>query len=185
MAARFPATIRVVKTSPFMRIGLLIPATLAVALSAPSFDAGAQGFPGGGGGHGGMGRGMRPPRDGDRPSAPPGQPPQDPLVTFLGTLHALRAAIIVRDDQASAWTSMQDALLALADAEHPAPSLAQGTGDPAARLRAYVDALGMRAAATKTAADRIAAVVALLDDTQKTLFLAGLGEAFAGTGQRP
>jgi hypothetical protein len=86
-----------------MRIGLLIPATLAVALSASSFDAG---FPGGGGGHGGMDRGMR------------------------------------------------------------------------------VDAPSARAA-TKTAADRIAAVVALLDDTQKTLFLAGLGEAFAGAGQRP
>ena len=156
----------------------------ALALFATSFDAGAQGFPGGGGGgHGGMGRGMRPPRDADRPNAQPGQPAPNPLVTFLGMLHALRAAIVVRADQADAWTAMQDALLALADAERSAQ--APAPGDPEARLRTYVDDLNERAAATKTAGDRIASVLAVLDDTQKTMFLARLGEAFAGASARP
>jgi hypothetical protein len=162
---------------------LLLVAALALVLCATSHDTGAQGLPGGGrGGMGGMGRGMHPPRDGDRPNAAPGQPAPNPLVTFLGTLHALRAAVVVRDDQASAWTSMQDALLAVADAERPASSAAS---DPAARLRAYVDSLNERTAATNAAGERIAAVVALLDDNQKTMFLARLGDAFAGPNARP
>jgi hypothetical protein len=162
-----------------------VPVALALALLATPFDAGAQGFPGGGGaGHGGMGnRGMRPPRDAERPSALPGQPAPNPLVTLLDSLHALRAAIVVRADQADAWTAMQDALLAVADAERSAH--APSSGDPAAMLRSYVDDLDARAVATKTAGNRIAAVLALLDDTQKTMFLGRLGEAFVGPNARP
>jgi hypothetical protein len=173
------------KTSPFMRSGLLLSVAIASVLFAATFDASAQGFPGGGGGgHGGMGnRGMRPPRDADRPNATPGQPAPNPLVTFLDTLHALRAAIVVRADQADAWTAMQDALLKLADAERSAH--APPSGDPATTLRSYVDDLDTRAAATKAAGGRIAAMLALLDDTQKTMFLGRLGEAFAGPNAHP
>jgi hypothetical protein len=163
-----------------MHFRLLLP--IALALLAMSFDTAAQGFPGGGG-HGGMGnRGMRPPRE-DRPNVQTGTATPNPLVTFLGALHALRAAIVVRADQANAWTAMQDALLALADAERSAQ--APAPGDPEARLRAYVDDLDERAAATQTAGDRIASVLAVLDDTQKTMFIAGLGQAFAGASARP
>jgi len=176
---------RSVKTIPLMHPRSLLPAALALSLLAISFDVAAQGFPGGGGGHGGMGghRGTRPPPDADRPNAQPGQAAPNPLVTFLGTLHALRAAIVVRADQADAWTAMQDALLALADAERSAQ--ASAPGDPDARLHAYVDDLNTRAAATKTAGDRIASVLAVLDDTQKTMFLARLGESLASASARP
>jgi hypothetical protein len=184
MCARSLANIRCVNTIPPMPSRSLLLAAFALMLFATSFDAGAQGFPGGGGGgHGGMGRGMRPPRDADRPNAQPGQPAPNPLVTFLGTLHALRAAIVVRADQADAWTAMQDALLAVADTDRSAQ--APASSDPATSLRTYVDALDERAAATKAAGDRIAAVLAVLDDTQKTMFLARLGEAFAGPTARP
>ena len=180
---------RFVKTNPILRFPPLFSVALALALFATSFDACAQGFPGGGGGgRGGMGgmgnHGMRPPRDADRPNAAPGQPAPDPLVTFLGTLHALRAAIVVRADQADAWTAMQDALLALADADH-ASAAAQASSDPAAHLHAYVDDLDARAAATKTAGDRIATMLAGLDDNQKSMFLARLGDALAGPSPRP
>ena len=162
----------------------LVLVALAFSLLAASFDVGAQGFPGGGG-HGGMGghRGTHPPADADRANARPGQAAPNPLVTFLGTLHALRAAIVVRADQAGAWTAMQDALLALADAERSAQ--APAPGDPQARLRAYVDDLNERAAAAKTAGDRIASVLAVLDDTQKAMFLARLGESLASASARP
>ena len=172
-------------TNPLMRSRSLFCFALAFVLLASSFESSAQGFPGGGGAHGGMGnRGMRAPRDADRPNAAVGQPAPNPLVTFLGTLHALRAAIVVRADQADAWTAMQDALLAVADADRVSSS-GQAPNDPAARLHAYVDDLDDRAAATKTAGDRIGAVLAMLDDTQKSMFLGRLADAFAGTSARP
>ncbi len=169
-----------------MRSRSLVPVALALSFLATSFDVCAQGFPGGGG-HGGMGgmgnRGMRAPHDADRPNTTPA-PASDPLVTFLGTLHALRAAIVVRADQADAWTAMQDALLAVGDADR-ASATAPAPSDPAAHLKAYVDDLAARAAATKAAGDRIAAVLAVLDDNQKSMFLARLGEGFAGATSRP
>jgi hypothetical protein len=155
--------------------------TLAIALFlvASIQAASAQGFPGGG--HGMGGRGARQPHEAtQQPASTSAQGVANPLLAFLRGVRPLRMELLVRTEQVDAWTAMQDALVTVAEAERDASAPASGSSDPSVRLSAFVDHLDHRADATKAASERIAAVLAVLDDHQKQIFLARLSDALAG-----
>ncbi len=105
--------------------------------------------------------------------------PADPLETFLGTLHALRMEILVRDDQVERWTSMQDALRAYDQQRDAGQQLRNSAIAPVLRLRNLADDTRARADALQKVSDRVADLVTTLDDHQRQVFGARLAEAFA------
>jgi hypothetical protein len=163
-----------------------IVAIMAVAVSFSSIapEAAAQGFPGGGrgGGHGGM----RPSQGAAEHSNPAGsQTPQDPLANFLGTLHALRMELLVREDQVEHWTSMQDALRAYVDLGHDAEQqLRNPSVDPSLRLANFADDARARADALQKVRDSTKELVAALDDHQRQVFGTRLADALSGGTSR-
>lgn len=146
------------------------------ALACFTLDAAAQGFPGGGG-HGGGRGGAHTPPSGTKPSSSPAaqQPAADPLATFLGSLHALRMEILVRQEQVEPWTAMQDALRAYVDIEQDRSA----ASDPVVRLRSLAADARARADALQKVSESVAALVAALDDHQRQTFSSRLGDAFA------
>jgi len=136
----------------------------------------AQGFPGGGGKAGGH-NGMRPSGGHSQP-APSAEPQQasSPLATFLGDLHALRTELLIRDDQAAAWSSMRDTLRAYVDLESPSndPSM-----DPLQRIRNLADDTRARADALAKVGDSIGVLMPMLDNRQRETFGTHLVDAFA------
>lgn len=160
--------------------GAVLIGFILIAFSSMAPNASAQGYPGGGGRGGGRG-GMRPPQGADHSSPSAMQAPADPLATFLGTLHALRMEILIREDQVERWTSMQDALRAYVDQQREAgQQLRNPAIDPVARLRNLADDARARADALQKVSDRVADLVTALDDHQRPVFGARLADAFAG-----
>lgn len=167
-----------ISVSDAVLIGVMV---ILVAFTGMSPEASAQGYPGGGG-HGGGRGGMRSPQAGADHSNPAAtQAPADPLETFVGTLHALRMEILVREDQVERWTSMQDALRAYVDQQRDAgQQLRNPAIDPVLRLRNLADDTRARADALQKASDRVAELVTALDDHQRQVFSARLADAFTG-----
>ncbi|HEV7490640.1 MAG TPA: hypothetical protein VGO25_07525 [Rhodanobacteraceae bacterium] len=143
-------------------------------------NAEAQGFPGGGrgGGHGGM----RPSQGGGEHSNQAATPlTEDPLAGFLGTLHALRMELLVREDQVEHWSSMQDALRAYVDLGRDAgQQLRNSAIDPLLRLNNFADDARARADALQKVRDRTTELVAALDDHQRQVFATRLADALSG-----
>jgi predicted secreted protein len=150
------------------------------ALECFTLDAAAQGFPGGGGHGGGRGGAHTPPSGAKSQNPTPVQAAADPLATFLGSLHALRMEILVRQEQVEDWTTMQDALRAYVDQEQNRDSAT----DPVLRLRNLAADARARADALQKVSDSMTALVGTLDDHQRQTFASRLGDAFAGGSPR-
>jgi hypothetical protein len=146
-------------------------------------DALAQGFPGGGGGRGGHGM-HGPPSGAKSPNAGSPATAADPLTTFFGTLHTLRMELLVREDQVEKWTAMQDALRAYVDLAQDTATEQRNAADPFVRVRDLADGAHARADALQKISDSLAALLGVLDDRQRQVFVARLGDAFAGGTQR-
>lgn len=157
-------------------------ASVALLLLAFSITgAMAQGFPGGGG-KGGRHGGMKPAGGSSQPN-PSAEQPISPLATFLGSLRALRTELLVREDQADAWTSMRDALRAYVDLEPQAnePSMhnASVAVDPLQRIHNLADDTRARADALQKVSDSVGALITVLDDRQRGTFEQRMADAFA------
>lgn len=158
-------------------------ASVALLLLAFSIaGAMAQGFPGGGG-KGGRHGGMKPTGGSSQPNPSAEQQQTSPLATFLGGLRALRTELLVREDQADAWTSMRDALRAYVDLEPQANETSMHNAsiavDPLQRIRNLADDTRARADALQKVGDGVGALMSVLDDRQRETFGQRLAEAFA------
>ena len=158
-------------------------ALLSMAISAGAM---AQGFPGGGGGKPGGHGGMRPSSAPSRANPPAEQQQSSsPLATFLGGLHALRSELLVREDQADAWTSMRDALRAYVGLEPQTNEQAMRVHDasiaidPVQRIRNLADDTRTRADALKKVGDSVGALMTIMDERQRETFELRLADAFA------
>lgn len=167
---------------PFALVVCMIAVLTIVSGTDP---AAAQGFPAGGRG-GGRG-GMRPQAGAQKSNAPAAQSAADPLANFLGDLHALRAEILVREDQVQRWTAMQDALRAYVELEQESDRQTRNAAiDPLQRLRNLADDTRARADAMQKASASVADMAAALDDHQRQVFGTRLAEALAdGTPRAP
>jgi hypothetical protein len=159
---------------------LVLTFAVLFTLAGVTLDAAAQGFPGGGGRGGGRGGAHAPPSDAKSQNPAATQSAADPLATFLGSLHALRMEILVRQEQVEAWTAMQDALRAYVDLEQNRNSAT----DPLLRLRNLAADVRARADALQKVSDSMTALVGTLDDHQRQTFASRLGDAFAGGSPR-
>jgi hypothetical protein len=165
---------------------VILVAALLFGSMGSVMQAAAQGFPGGGGGGGGGGgRGMgghgggNRPHDSDKPKdSTPDKTPADPFLVLLTNVRTLRMDLLVRQEQVSACTAMEDALRAYRDRVQEAGPSATVPTDPLLRLQAVASHLVGRADAAEAADARIADFIAALDDHQKQLFVAKLANAF-------
>lgn len=159
------------------RLAVSLGIVVACAMACPG--ATAQGYPGGGGGRGG--RGMHAPRsDTKSPNAAARSAP-DPLAAFFTSLHALRMELLVREDQAASWTTMQDALRAYVELSPAnAVELPDTPTDPLTRLHGLADDARARADALQKVSDSVTGLVGALDDHQRQVFASRLADAFAG-----
>jgi phage shock protein A len=123
---------------------------------------------------------VRPQAGAQKSNAPAAQSPADPLANFLGDLHALRAEILVRDDQVQRWTAMQDALRAYVELEQESDRQTRNAAiDPLQRLRNLADDTRARADAMQEASASVTDMAAALDDHQRQVFGTRLAEALA------
>lgn len=168
------------RSSGLVSLGMM--AVLAAFSSMPR-TADAQGYPAGGrgGGHGGM----RPSQGSEHSNQAATSAPGDPLADFLGTMHALRMELLVREDQVERWSSMQDALRAYVDlGRDEGQQLRNPAIDPLLRLNNFADDARARADALQKVRDRTTELIAALDDHQRQVFATRLADALSGGTSR-
>ena len=156
---------------------------LSILLSSISFDAAAQGFPGGGGGGGGMrgGHGGMKPSGGSPTRPPADQPTSSPMAVFFERLRGMRMELLVRDDQVDRWTAMQDALRAYVDLERDTSGQRGATVamDPLQHVRNLADTMRSQGDALQKVSDSIGSLMTILDDRQRNVFATRLADALA------
>ncbi|PZQ17387.1 MAG: hypothetical protein DI564_06155 [Rhodanobacter denitrificans] len=139
----------------------LLAFALAVATAAPTH---AQGFPGGGPppAGGAPRRGAAPAAATMRETAAP-----DPLVRLFAQLRELRSDLMIREDQAEAWTALRDAVRAYVDETTAPRASGAGRADPRRGLRDRATQARQHADALERVVDRLDALADRLDGDQR------------------